>query len=395
MNNSSIESVLVYPVDDFATLLLINRIIYCGYFLFLILAGTCGNLLTAITLLRAKLRKYTTCQFMAVCALLNIGVLLTNTLNMMLSQGHSIHLRSLFDLGWCRINAFVAQWIRGMASWILVIVAFDRFRQTKTLRRTSTRNNYAVLYTMFITSFILCILNLHYLLFTGSKISLNGNTPFLACIFHKQSKSYIQRFFASTSTWQELVTIIIVPCILTLILNIFIIKKSFLNPVNNEHLKSRSKSRTRRVTTMLLASNIGFLALVAPAQIFYALSFDPLRGIRSPDEYKSFMIQGNIYQCLINTYYAASFVFCFASSSIFRREIKKLLHKQYKPKHSMNHTINNEHCSSPEHRSFMHSAKYNGIICPNNSRSHEFALEGISMKRGTQSTTEGDGFIDQ
>ncbi|CAF4336154.1 unnamed protein product [Rotaria sp. Silwood2] len=395
MNNSSIESVLVYPVDDFATLLLINRIIYCGYFLFLILAGTCGNLLTAITLLRAKLRKYTTCQFMAVCALLNIGVLLTNTLNMMLSQGHSIHLRSLFDLGWCRINAFVAQWIRGMASWILVIVAFDRFRQTKTLRRTSTRNNYAVLYTMFITSFILCILNLHYLLFTGSKISLNGNTPFLACIFHKQSKSYIQRFFASTSTWQELVTIIIVPCILTLILNIFIIKKSFLNPVNNEHLKSRSKSRTRRVTTMLLASNIGFLALVAPAQIFYALSFDPLRGIRSPDEYKSFMIQGNIYQCLINTYYAAAFVFCFASSSIFRREIKKLLHKQYKPKHSMNHTINNEHCSSPEHRSFMHSAKYNGIICPNNSRSHEFALEGISMKRGTQSTTEGDGFIDQ
>ncbi|CAF0835179.1 unnamed protein product [Rotaria sp. Silwood1] len=395
MNNSTIEPLFVYPVDDFATLLFINRIIYCGYFLFLILAGTCGNLLTAITLLRTKLRKYTTCQFMAVCALLNIGVLLTNTLNMMLSQGHGIHLRSLFDLGWCRLNAFVAQWIRGMASWILVIVAFDRFRQTKTLRRTSTRNNYTVLYTMFITSLILLILNLHYLLFTGSEISLNGNTPFLACIFYKQSKNYIQRFFASTSTWQELVTIIIVPCILTLILNIFIIKKSYLNPVSNEHLKSRSKSRTRRVTTMLLTSNIGFLALVGPAQIFYALSFDPQRDMQSPDEYKSFMIQGNIYQCLINTYYAASFVFCFASSSIFRREIKKLLHKQYKSKRSMNHTIHTERFSSPEHRPFIHSGPFSGIICPNNSRSHDYALESIHMKRGTQSTTVGDGFIEQ
>ena len=83
---------------------------------------------------------------MAVCALLNIGVLLTNTLNMMLSQGYAIHLRSQFDFGWCRMNAFVAQWIRGMASWILVLVAFDRFQQSKTVRRTQTKNNHIVLY---------------------------------------------------------------------------------------------------------------------------------------------------------------------------------------------------------------------------------------------------------
>jgi len=204
------ESLNNFTNADFSTLLLINRIVYQGYFLFLILAGTCGNLLTAITLLRAKLRKYTTCQFMAVCALLNIGVLLTNTLTMMLTLGYRIHFRSLFDLGWCRMNVFVAQWIRGMASWILVIVAFDRFRQTKTVRRTPTRKNHMVFYTMFTTSFILLILNLHYLLFTGSSIPLDDNTNFIACIFHKHSMDPIQRFFASTSIWQELVTIIIV-----------------------------------------------------------------------------------------------------------------------------------------------------------------------------------------
>jgi hypothetical protein len=147
---------------------------------------------------------------MAVCAILNIGVLLTNTLNMMLSQGHQFHLRSLFDLGWCRLNVFVAQWIRGMASWILVIVAFDRFQHSKSIRRIQTNKNHTVFFTILITSLILLILNLHYLLFTGSKVSLGGDTIFLACIFHKHSENIFQKFFASTSTWQELVTITIV-----------------------------------------------------------------------------------------------------------------------------------------------------------------------------------------
>lgn len=192
-------------------MILFNQIVYRCYFLFLILAGTCGNLLTAIALLRAKLRKYTTCQFMAVCALFNIGVLLTNTLNMMLSQGYTIHVRSLFGFGWCRINAFVAQWIRGMASWTLVIVAFDRFQQSKTIRRAApTQNTRRVFLTILVTGLTLVPFNLHYLFFAGSRVYLGDGTTFLACIFFKSSENKIQRIFARTSTWQELVTIIIV-----------------------------------------------------------------------------------------------------------------------------------------------------------------------------------------
>ena len=187
-------------------LILVNRIVYRGYFLFLILAGTCGNLLTAITLLRAKLRKYTTCQFMAVCALLNIGVLLTNTLNMMLTQGYDIHLRSQFNLGWCRVNAFVAQWIRGIASWILVVVAVDRFQQSKLIPRPNARRNHSVLLTIAITSCILFVLNSHYLIFTGSRVILTQNATFLACIFDKYSVDPVQKFLSETSLWQELVT---------------------------------------------------------------------------------------------------------------------------------------------------------------------------------------------
>jgi len=146
---------------------------------------------------------------------------------------------------------------------------------------------------------------------------------------------------------------------------------------------------------MLLASNIGFLALVAPAQLFYALSFDPQRGIESPEEYKSFIIQGSIYQSLINTYYAASFIFCFASSSIFRREIKKLLHinPKQKPKHEMNHAISGGPYTSHENHPFIQPGQLSGINGSSNSRINEYIIEKTNPKGTTQSTIEADGLI--
>jgi hypothetical protein len=146
---------------------------------------------------------------------------------------------------------------------------------------------------------------------------------------------------------------------------------------------------------MLLVSNIGFLALVAPAQLFYALSFDPQRDVQSSDEIKSFMIKGNIYQCLINTYYAASFVFCFASSSMFRREIKKLLHKQYKPKHAIKRAVNSGKYSPHDNHPFIQQTQISGVNCSSSSRINEYVLERTNPKRATQSTIEGDGGFEQ
>jgi hypothetical protein len=217
---SSTDQETSIPADqEWANLLFFNRIVYRGYFLLLIIAGTLGNLLTAITLLRAKLRKYSTCQYMAVGTLLNIGVLLTNTLNMVLSQGYHFHLRSQFGFGWCRVNAFVAQWIRGMVSWILVMVAFDRFQQSKTVRRPLSKQNQRIAVTITINGIVLFVLNLHYLLFTGNRVQLEGGTSFLACFFDKDSEDPIQKFLARVNYWQELVNYTIVvssislPCV--------------------------------------------------------------------------------------------------------------------------------------------------------------------------------------
>ena len=173
-------------------------------------------------------------------------------------------------------------------------------------------------------------------------------------------------------------------------MNIFIIKNSFLNPIANEHLKSRSKSRTRRVTTMLLASNIGFLALVAPAQLFSALLFDPERGIASSDEFKSFVTQGSVYQCLINTYYAASFVFCFASSSVFRREMKKLFFQRYKTKHGFNRAMSAAAFSSHENHPFFQHTQISATNGSSNGRLNEYLFERNNTIKNDHSNTEDD-----
>ena len=124
---------------------------------------------------------------------------------------------------------------------------------------------------------------------------------------------------------------------------------------------------------MLLASTLGFLALVAPAQIFYALSFDPQRDMQSNDDYKSFIIQGNIYQCLINTYYAALFVFCFASSSIFRDEISKLFKKNNdRAKQNLTVCGNVELFSLNEKRLLLEQSHISVLSCSNSSQSNEF-----------------------
>jgi len=131
---------------------------------------------------------------------------------------------------------------------------------------------------------------------------------------------------------------------------------------------------------MLLTSSIGFLALVAPAQLFIALRFDPQSLIGPGDELKSFIIQGSIHQCLINTYYAASFVFCFASSSVFRREIKKLFQKfcRKKQANTMNRAISVGACSSHENHPFIQPPQISQTINSSNGRLNEFLLERVT-----------------
>ena len=132
---------------------------------------------------------------------------------------------------------------------------------------------------------------------------------------------------------------------------------------------------------MLLASNIGFLALVAPAQIFAALSFDPERRNHSFEEYKSFIIQGNIYQCLINTYYAASFVFCFASSSMFRREIKKLIQKSFQIKASSNNEDNHVGSRLNENKPFLQQNRLATMKSTSFSRTNDHISQQFNLEK--------------
>lgn len=130
--------------------------------------------------------------------------------------------------------------------------------------------------------------------------------------------------------------------------------------------------------------------------MFIGLSYDPQRGIHStPEEYKSFIIQGNIHQCLINTYYAASFVFCFASSSIFRREIKKLLQRTSQLKHPLNRSRTNGTFSMQENPTYRSQGRVSAVQTSTTSRSLDTGADRLFNKRRTLSVTEVDQLIEQ
>lgn len=147
-------------------------ILYVRYFLVrifypcLLIWGTIGNGLCLRVLLSKKFAKNSTCQYLAVMAVIDILFI------GMRSSRHVYRLfrdTTIFNISkWvCRILTFFSSALAHLASWILVIVSFDRyFIVTSRYRRsTSTINRVFVSTTVLIGIVVLC--NLYYFFILG------------------------------------------------------------------------------------------------------------------------------------------------------------------------------------------------------------------------------------
>lgn len=170
MNNS-----IAYPHDDlpppgqiaasFDLRFFLVRIFYpC-----LLLWGTIGNALCLRVLLSKKFLKNSTCQYLAVLAVIDILFIL------MRSSKHIyklFHATPIFNTSkWiCRILTFFSSALAHMASWILVIVSFDRyFIVTSRYRRHSSSVNRVFCSTSILIAVVL-LCNLYYFFILGKKI---------------------------------------------------------------------------------------------------------------------------------------------------------------------------------------------------------------------------------
>jgi hypothetical protein len=147
-------------------------LLYLRYFLVrifypcLLILGTIGNGLCLRVLLSKKFFKNSTCQYLAILAVIDILFIL------MRSSKHVYRLfrdTSIFNTSRriCRILTFFSSALAHMASWILVIVSFDRYLivTSRYRRRSSTANRVFCSTSILIAAVVLC--NLYYFFILG------------------------------------------------------------------------------------------------------------------------------------------------------------------------------------------------------------------------------------
>ena len=132
----------------------------------LLIWGTIGNALCLRVLLSKKFIKNSTCQYLAILAVIDILFI------MMRSSKHVYKLfrdTPIFNTSqWvCRILTFFSSALAHMASWILVIVSFDRYLivTSRYRRRSSAASRVFCSTSVLIATVALC--NLYYFFILG------------------------------------------------------------------------------------------------------------------------------------------------------------------------------------------------------------------------------------
>lgn len=152
--------------------LILDLRLFLGRFFYpsLLIWGTIGNALCLRVLLSRKFNKNSTCQYLAILAVIDI---------LFIFMRSSKHVYKLFrdttiynTSKWvCRILTFSSSALAHMASWILVIVSFDRYLiVTSRYRRHGSAANRVFCSTSILIAIVgLC--NLYYFFILGKKLS--------------------------------------------------------------------------------------------------------------------------------------------------------------------------------------------------------------------------------
>lgn len=126
----------------------------------LMIFGTIGNILCLKILLRKRFRRQSTCQYLCILAVIDILFIYMRSTRYLYRYIYKFDLRNT-SLWICRTFIFLSSTLSHLASWILVIVSFDRYFIIKNLfprRHVAWR----VLKSTCILIIIVCAVNLHY-----------------------------------------------------------------------------------------------------------------------------------------------------------------------------------------------------------------------------------------
>lgn len=170
--NKTMTENLTYLNDDSQQLEALPSTVDLRYFLVrifypcLLIWGTIGNALCLRVLLSKKFIKNSTCQYLAVLAVIDILFIVMRSSKQIYKLFRDT---SIFNtsLSICRTLTFFSSALAHMASWILVIVSFDRYLiVTSRYRRQNTSVNRVFCSTSILIAVVL-LCNLYYFFIQG------------------------------------------------------------------------------------------------------------------------------------------------------------------------------------------------------------------------------------
>jgi len=127
--------------------------------------GTIGNILCLKILLRKRFRRQSTCQYLCILAVIDILFIYMRSTRYLYRYIFKVDLRNT-SLWICRSFIFFSSTLAHLASWILVIVSFDRYLIIKHLF-PYCHAGWRVIKSTFILIIIVCLVNAHYFYILG------------------------------------------------------------------------------------------------------------------------------------------------------------------------------------------------------------------------------------
>ena len=153
----------------------------------LMIFGTIGNILCLKILLKKRFRRQSTCQYLSILAVIDILFIYMRSTRHLYRQIYNLDLRNK-SLWICRSLIFFSSALSQLASWILVVVSFDRYFIIKS-RFPHRHIGWRVLKSTSILILIVFAANFHYFHILGKIHRTSIDSIFVAFFLFQDNKS--------------------------------------------------------------------------------------------------------------------------------------------------------------------------------------------------------------
>lgn len=269
------------------------------------IVGITGNTAILIALKRMRFQRRPPLIFLFALAFFDMIVLCVGLSQYWVLYTFDYNLRLVGQAG-CKLSLFIIYWSMQCCSWILVCVVFERFLKIKfPLKYMRLVTIPRCIRIIIIVIVLLALIDMH-LFFTNGITNHDNETECTSL-----NAQYLQ-FDEYVFIWIDMVFISILPFILMITMNAFIIhalreyRRWRDGSVPNPMTADRMNRVDTELTTMLLFTSFYFLLTTAPISIYYAV--DSYKKTRSDYDESAKEISRTVLYLFQFTNYAMNYI---------------------------------------------------------------------------------------